>query len=37
MTLNYALRRFGMFLLIVWAGATLIFIMPRILSEALVN
>jgi peptide/nickel transport system permease protein len=30
MTLDYALRRFVVFLLIVWAGATLNFVMPRI-------
>lgn len=30
LTLGYVLRRFGMFLLTVWIGATLIFIIPRL-------
>ena len=30
LTLNYIIRRFGMFLLTVWLGATLIFIIPRL-------
>ena len=29
MSLNYVFRRFGVFLLIVWAGATINFLMPR--------
>ena len=30
MSLNYVFRRFGVFLLIVWAGATINFLMPRL-------
>mgnify|MGYP001816124358 CR=1 FL=1 len=30
LTLNYVLKRFGMFLLTVWLGATIIFIIPRL-------
>lgn len=30
LTLSYILRRFGMFLLTIWIGATLIFIIPRL-------
>lgn len=30
LTLSYVLRRFGMFLLTIWLGATLIFFIPRI-------
>ena len=30
MTIEYVLRRFGVFLLIVWARATLNFVMPRL-------
>ena len=30
LTLSYVLRRFGMFFLTVWIGATLIFIIPRL-------
>ena len=30
LTKEYVLRRFGMFLLTIWLGATLIFIIPRL-------
>jgi len=33
MTLNYLLRRLGLFVVVVWAAVTLIFFLPRLASE----